>query len=128
MDVGLIAAARIARVGKITSAFGKGVGNLSSSARRSFNNIRQTVTKGYRSARLFRDKAAFASIDKFRLTKKVADSNGVRIQAVAVTCAPKLPPFSGRVSNNYGDRYEAITLFRRTDYCDIKGAGERLAD
>ena len=29
----------------------------------------------------------------------------------ALTCAPKLPPFSGRVSNNYGDYYEAITVY-----------------
>jgi len=37
-----------------------------------------------------------------------------------VTCAPKLPSFSGRVSNHEGDYYEAIPFQRRTDYCDIK--------
>jgi len=38
---------------------------------------------------------------------------------------PKLAPFSGRVSSYYVDRYEAITIFRRSGYFDIKGAIER---
>ena len=36
----------------------------------------------------------------------------------SVTCAPKLSPFSGSVSINEGDYYEAVPFQRRTDYCD----------
>ena len=46
----------------------------------------------------------------------------------SMTCAPKLPPFSGRVFNNNGDSYEEVTVQRRTDHCDIKGTREWLAD
>ena len=45
-----------------------------------------------------------------------------------LTCSPKLPSFSGRVSVHEGDYYEAIPFQRRTDYFDIKGARERPAD
>ena len=47
---------------------------------------------------------------------------------LVMTCAPKFPPFSGRVFINEGDYYEAIPFQRRTDYCNIKRAGERPAD
>ena len=46
----------------------------------------------------------------------------------SLTCARKFPPYSVRVSTTEGDYYEAIPFQRRTDYCDIKRAGEWLAD
>ena len=46
------------------------------------------------------------------LTKEICSKSGdfVIISNSAVTCAPKLPPFSGRVFNSYGDDYEEITV------------------